>query len=351
MTKLADIHKILIIQTAYAGDVVLTTPLIRAAADYFPGADIHLLAIPQTAGLLENNPAMHKIWIYDKRRSEKSGGAFRGWARKLRAEQFDLALVPHRSLRSAALVRAAGIPVRVGFNRSSGRWLFNRIVTYPKDRHEVERNLTLLAALGWQGEPPAPQLFPSDAERKSVQTFVDEMQLTETPLLAMAPGSVWATKRWLPERFAEVASRLYAERKIKTVLIGGSEDALIGETIQKMSRENVVNAIGKFSLLESAELIRRCQAALTNDSAPCHLAVSVGTPVVAIFGPTIPAFGFAPYGTRNQIVEITNLDCRPCSIHGGRKCPKKHFLCMKRITADAVIGALNPLFRVQRSGS
>ena len=96
------------------------------------------------------------------------------------------------------------------------------------------------------------------------------------------------------------------------------------------------------SLLESAELIRRCQAALTNDSAPCHLAVSVGTPVVAIFGPTVPAFGFAPYGPHNQIVEITDLDCRPCSIHGTRKCPKKHFLCMKRITVHEVIETLNP---------
>jgi heptosyltransferase-2 len=342
MISSVDTHKILIVQTAYAGDVVLVTPLIRATADYFHGAEIHVLVIPQTAGLLAHNPEIHKVWIYDKRRSEKGGGAFWDWARKLRAERFDLALVPHRSLRSAALVRAAGISARVGFDRSAGRWLLNRIVPYPKNRHEVDRNLTLLSALGWQGEPPAPQLFPSDAERKNVQTFLNEMQLTETPLLAMAPGSVWATKRWLPERFAEVAARLYAERKIKTVLIGGPEDALPGQKIREMAGESVVDAIGRFSLLESAELIRRCRAALTNDSAPCHLAVSVGTPVSAIFGPTIPAFGFAPYGPRNQIVEITDLACRPCSIHGTKKCPKKHFLCMKQITADEVIKALNP---------
>ena len=320
--------------------MVLATPLVEATRKHFPEAEVHILVIPETAILLENNPHLDKVWPYDKRSGEKGLGAFQSWTRKLRHAHFDLALVPHRSLRSAALVFGAGIPVRVGFRNSAGRWLLNQTVRYPGDCHEVERNLELLRPFGWEGEVPPPQLFPGGREQKRIDTILSGHNLNKQPLVTIAPGSIWPTKRWLKERFAGVIQSLWKKHQVQCVLVGGPDDEVLAAAIVHLAQVPCLNQTGKLTLLESAELIKRCCVALTNDSAPCHLAAAVGTSVVAIFGATVPAFGFAPFGTNNQVLEINDLNCRPCGIHGGTKCPKKHFLCMKRIETEPVVKAL-----------
>lgn len=340
-----DIKRILIFQTAYAGDVILLTPLIEACKQMVPEADLDILVIPQTAGLLDNNPNIRHKHLYAKRDKEKGIVAFFAWVRILKRARYDLVLLPHRSLRSAALVFMAGIPLRVGFDRSAGRWLLNRRVAYVQSRHEVFRNLSLIEALGWSGTAPDPRVYPGEAERKSVDNFLSSFDLKNLPFLIAAPGSVWATKRWLPERFGEVASMLYREKQIRTVFIGGAEDRTLISRIVESTDAPCVDAAGRMTYLESAELLRRSSAALVNDSAPCHLAVAVGTPVISVFGPTVPAFGFAPFGDENRVLEVKDLDCRPCSIHGGHKCPKGHFLCMNRISARQAVDAILSLSR------
>ncbi len=333
-------HKILISQTAFAGDVILTTPLIRGVRQVFPEAEIHLFVKPDTSDLLKNNPRVQKIHLYDKRGSEKGPTALLRWIWILRKEHFDIAFVPHRSLRSAVLVWGARIPRRIGFHRSAGSFLFTDVVPYLNGIHEVDRNLQLLRVFEKNESKFQPELYPGPEEQKEVDCFFSKMGIeSDQKILAMAPGSIWSTKRWLPEGFAEVARQIWRKWGVRSVLIGGEGDEHLASQIANQQDECIVNAAGKLSLLASAELIRRCSAIVTNDSAPLHLAVAVGTPVVAIFGPTVPAFGFAPYGEDHQIVQ-KDLDCRPCAIHGGNKCPKGHFRCMKDVTPEQVVQVL-----------
>lgn len=330
--------KVLIVQTAFAGDVVLVTPLVQAVKKLIPESQLYFLVKPEAAVLLENNALIDRVWIYDKRGKEKGLRSFLKSVRRIRKEKIDLALVPHRSIRSALLVSIARIPKRIGFDRSAGFPLFTNLVRYRVGLHEVERNLELLKPLGWKGKATAPELYPGENEREAVARFMEKNDLTGRTIMAVSPGSVWYTKRWLPERFAEVIRFFYEKKGIPSILIGGRNDLEIGREIEKYC--SVVNGMGQFSLLASAELIRQCRVIVCNDSAPLHLAVAAGTPVIAIFGPTVPGFGFYPWGRGHTIIQ-QELVCRPCSDHGGDRCPMHHFDCMKSIKAEQVIQAVD----------
>ncbi len=341
-----EVRNILVIQTAFLGDVVLTTPLVQIAKRNFGLAKIDFAATPETAGVLRNHPAINEIIVFDKRGKHSGVFGLLRMAKALKERKYDVALVPHRSMRSALLVRLAGIPRRVGFNRSTGRFLLTDVVRYEQNIHEVERNLSLLKALHASSkDTELPALYPSREDVSAVETFFRESKILEpASLIGVAPGTVWNTKRWLKERYVELVQRL-VEGHLSVALIGGKEDeslcdeivrlSTLGRTRQRQDGQ-VVNAAGTLSLLQSAELLRRCRLLVCNDSAPMHLAVAMRTPVVAIFGATVPQFGFAPYGKDDVVVETSGLTCRPCSIHGGGKCPIKTFVCMKEITVDRV---------------
>ena len=333
--------KICVIQTAFAGDVILATPLARALCQAFPGSEVNFLVTPETAILLSNNPFISHIYAYDKRGMELGIKSLLGWVKRLRKAEFDLALIPHRSFRSAVLAWGAGITKRVGFRNSAGSFLFTDVVAYPKDVHEVVRNSYLLRSLGWDGKIMGPELFPGQDEQNQVDDFMKKCRIgLGQRFVTMGPGSVWPTKRWLPEGFASVARQIWKKYGIHTVLVGGKEDRALGDAVVRLGRCSIINGMGELTILASAELIRRSSLLLCNDSAPLHLGVAVGTSLVAIFGPTVTEFGFAPYGEGSVVIE-RSLDCRPCGIHGGMRCPKKHFRCMKEITHEEVFSIID----------
>ena len=329
-----NIQKILIIQTAYAGDVILTTPLIRAAKLGFPTAEIYFLAMPTTANVLENNPNLFRILLYDKRNTDSGVLGFFRLLKKLKKQQFDLVLVPHRSLRSALLALGSGAPIRIGFDKSAGSFLFTRKVHYRKDIHEVDRNLSLLEIFNIKLKDRSPEIFPDQNDFNIVKQLLKE---SSSELIAAAPGSVWPTKRWPKESFAQLCGQFLKDGKT-VVLVGGKDDRNLCEEIAYTGESNVVNLAGLLTLRQSAELLQRCRVVVTNDSAPMHLAAAVGTPTVAIFGPTIPGFGFYPYRSNSKVVEKA-LSCRPCGIHGGNKCPIGTHECMVEISAAEVMKA------------
>ena len=335
-------RRILIVQTAFLGDVVLTLPLVQVLHRTFPGAEIDILAIPEVSEVLQNHPAIHRVIAYDKHKTHRGLAGMVSVSRMLRSIRYDLALVPHRSMRSAIVVAMSRIPVRIGFTTSAGRFLFTTLVRYDKNAHEIERNLAFLKPLGAeQHGKEFPSLYPSRDDLAAVDKFLANNAIDGgTKLVAIAPGSVWNTKRWLPERFAGVADALISAG-LRVVLVGGMDDLALCKEIAAMVRSgNVAVAAGTFSILQSAELIRRCDTLVTNDSAPLHLAVAMRTRVVAVFGATVPAFGFAPYGERDRVIETMGLSCRPCSIHGGDVCPIRTFDCMKRISVGEVLATV-----------
>ena len=330
--------KILVVQTAFVGDVLLTLPLVQSLKSAYPSSRIDMLIVPRAAELLENNPSVHQVLVFDKRGRDSGLQGFLRTVKYIRNQKYQCAIVPHRSMRSAALVTFARIPKRIGFSKSAGWFLFHDVIRYENSIHEIDRNMQLLGALGIQQSVRAyPQLYPSKGDSEIVDQFILAKGIHDPKMMiGIAPGTIWNTKRWFAERYSELASKLI-EDGFSVVLIGGKEDEVLCKDIQVATGSGqVYNAAGKLTLLQSAELIRRCRMLISNDSAPMHLAVAVRTPVVAIFGATIPEFGFSPYGKHDIVVETKGLSCRPCSIHGGETCPIKTFDCMKNITVKNV---------------
>jgi heptosyltransferase-2 len=334
---MTDPGKVLIVQTAFLGDVILTVPLAESIRREFKSAPIDIAVIPEAAPLLQGHPAFRKVIVFDKRGKDSGLKGLLRVARQLRNERYTTAIVPHRSMRSALLVRCAGIPKRIGFHTSAGKWLLTDIVRYEATRHEMQRNCDLLSPFGATGTPlQPPALYPSAEDKQLASRFLASHGINPERMVCLAPGTVWNTKKWLPERYAELAIRI-VKRGYSVVLIGGSADKEICTT---MEQKGIVSAAGALSLLQSASVMSHAAVLVSNDSAPVHLAGAVRTPVIAIFGATVPSFGFAPLGPRDTVIEMAGLECRPCGIHGGNQCPISTFVCMKDITVDRVFRAV-----------
>ncbi len=332
---------VLVVQTAFPGDVVLVTPLLDALREHWPASPVDVVVTPVSAPLLRTHPSVRETIIYDKHGVDGGFGGVMRCAARLRSGEYGLALIPHRSIRSALLGSLAGIPRRYGFDRSAGRFFFTTVVRYDPGAHEIDRNLSLLAAVtGEPVAPRAPTLCPSaEDEAAAADLLAASGAANARALVGIAPGSIWATKRWPEESYAALAKRL-AENGIRPVLLGSEADRSLAERVARGAGEGAaVVAAGRLSLAASAALIGRLAALVCNDSAPAHLGSAMGTPVVAIFGPTVPAFGFAPRGEGDRVVE-KEMSCRPCSIHGGRRCPLGTHACMKEIGVDEVWEAL-----------
>jgi heptosyltransferase-2 len=338
-----DPERIVVVQTAFIGDVVLVLSLMQALRDRYPTDFLGLVTTPASAVLAEGHPAVNKVHSFDKRKSRRGIRGLITMVRELRAEKYDVALVPHRSMRSALLCRLSGIPMRVGFDRGLGRHLMSHRVRYT-NRHEVVRNATLLVRLGLTlPNPPVPSLHLRPDEVKNASSILDRIE-PGGRWVALAPGSIWNTKRWPEESFARLGA-LLRKSGFSVVLLGSAEDAPLCARVAAAAGDGVANLSGMQGIRGSAALISRCKALVSNDSAPMHLGVAVRTPVVALFGPTSPEFGFAPLGPHDRIVETSGLLCRPCAIHGGKKCPVKTHDCMKKISPERV---LNEVLAINR---
>jgi heptosyltransferase-2 len=321
----------LVIQTSFLGDTVLTTPLLVQLARR---GDVDIVTTPASADLLANHPAVRSIVAYDKRGADRGIAGFLSLARRLRAARYDVAFLAQGSFRSAVLALVAGIPSRVGFDTSAGRWLYTKRVAYRKDLHHAARLLRLARPNGRPatGDELRPSLYPGEIERSAVDALLARHGVSAGErFIAVAPGSVWATKRW--PFYSELAGQV--ESDVRVVIVGGKDDAGLAREIVAAS-PRAIDATGHLSLLASAELIGRAAAIVTNDSAPLHLASAMGTPTVAIFGPTVPDFGFGPLAPQSIVVGKDALTCRPCDRHGPQRCPLGHFRCMRELDVQMV---------------
>ncbi len=332
----------LVVQTSFLGDMVLTTPLIAALGAR--GA-VDVVATPASAGLLANNPDVRRVIVYDKRRSARGIRGFHRITAAMRASRADAIYLAQGSVRSAALAFATGVPVRVGFATSAGRPLYSRTVPYRRHLHHAAR-LWQLASPDREPDDAEirPRLYPGASEVAAVDALVGPVA-DPRPLLALAPGSVWATKRW--PYYAELAEALGGA--VRLVLVGSADDRPLARAILDVAAADTVDATGTLSLLASAELIGRCRALVTNDSAPQHLASAMATPTLTLFGPTVSRFGFGPLAPYSMVVEQEALDCRPCDKHGPPTCPLGHWKCMRELSAGDVAARVRHLLSVPTS--
>ncbi|MDP8224951.1 MAG: lipopolysaccharide heptosyltransferase II [Candidatus Lernaella stagnicola] len=336
--------RVLIVQTAYLGDVVLSQPLWAAVKTYWPEAQVDVLVQPQWASLIEQDAALAEVLVFDKRKHDKGLAGLLRLSRDLRRRHYDLALCPHPSFRSALLLAMARIPHRVGFADSAGRFFFTDRVHRDTSQHEVDRVLSLTTALGWRvpNEQRTPRLVinPEAAGRLASWGLPEDGRY-----VCVHPGSVWATKRWLPEGFAAVLSAL-ADDGYTPVVLGGRDDIELANIVQDHCRTLPVNLAGRLSLTELTAVLSRAALLVTNDSGPMHIAGAVGTPVAAVFGSTTPELGYAPVGSPSRILQ-RHLPCRPCGPHGYRSCPLDHFHCMRHVTEAEVTAAARELLTAE----
>lgn len=323
--------RILIIHTAFIGDIVLSTPMIKALKEKYPQSEITYVTTPAGASILRNNPYLSEIIAYDKRGAHRGIKGVYELGKRLRYKNFNMVITPHRYLRSAVLSWLTRAPIRKGYDKSAGSFLYTEKVSYVEHKHEVEK------LLGFVDENISKryeiELYPSKENEDKVKTLLNGREKNKK-IVMVAPGSKWFTKKWPLEYFNEVLENLNRKEDILTVVVGGKEEL----TLNIVKGDNILDLRGKTTLLDMAQLASKSELILTNDSSPIHIGSAFkDTHIVAIFGPTVREFGFFPWSKNSEVLEVKNLKCRPCSIHGGDKCPKGHFRCMLDITPDKVL--------------
>lgn len=254
---------------------------------------------------------------------------------------YEAAYLAQGSFRSALLVASSGVKRRIGFNTSEGRRLYTDLVEYRAGRHHAERLWWLsMSACADPPEPAqiAPRLYPSlDDDRTAASFILENLFDSRRPLVALAPGSAWGTKRW--PYYPDLARRL--GDRCNVVVVGGAGETEAGDAIvAQLPRGYAANAAGKLGILAAASLIERASLIVSNDSAPQHIASAMGTQTVSVYGPTVPEFGFGPLARGSVVAGNGALACRPCDRHGPESCPLGHWRCMRELTSDFVFSMI-----------
>jgi heptosyltransferase-2 len=338
MEELKPDARVLVIQTAFLGDAILTLPMLRHIKARRPDAEIDVVAVPSTADIFRRSPAVRETLTLDKRGEHRSLWRVGKFARALRRRGYDELYAPHRSFRTAFVARLTGTPVRVGFDRAAWRGAYTRLVRYREDWHEVRRDLSLLP------DPPEewrirPEIVPTAEEKARVARFFEEWDAPEgAPIVACAPGSVWETKRYPVSDFNKIL-RYLAANDFRTLVVGSPRDRALGEEATR-GVPRARNAAGVFTIPETIEALERCRVVIANDSAPTHFGVAANAKTLTLYCSTTPEFGFYPYHERGAWISVEPLECKPCGVHGLRRCPIGTFECARALTPERVIEKL-----------
>ena len=312
--------KFLIIQPAFIGDVILSTALIEKIKKTFPDSEIDFLLRQGNETILENNPHLNHIFIWNKK--QKKYRNLLRIVRRIRKTKYDTIINLQRFASSGFVIWRARAKEKIGYKQNPFSFCYNKKIVFSTEsgKHETERNQELIAHIT-DGKTAKPKVYPSENDFKVLPEF-------KKPFITIAPASVWFTKQFPKERWVEFINR-FLPKDFAVYLLGSNGDMPLCDEIKNMVEGHTIeNLAGKLSLLQSAALMSQAAMNFVNDSAPLHLASAMNAPVTAVFCSTIPAFGFGPLSTNSKIVEIKEkLLCRPCGLHGKKACPKGHFNC------------------------
>lgn len=327
---------ILIIQTAFLGDVILCTALVEELHRIFPDAKIDFILKKGNEDVFKAHPFLNKVLIWDKQQNKLKN--LLQLSRKIRKEKYDLVINAHRYASSGWLTWRSGAKKTIGYKQNPLSVFFNKRVAHRIDLfseiHELERLFALISdetdqTFGF------PVLHPSDSDIAAVESFQRQ------PYICIAPASVWFTKQYPIHQWIDFINKLPSG--LQVFLIGGSADKeLCQQIVQQTTCKTIKNVAGEFSLLQTAALMQKAQMNYVNDSAPLHIASAMKAPVGAVFCSTIPGFGFGPVHNNGFVIESKiPLKCRPCGIHGKKQCPESHFNCARTIETNQLLEILN----------
>jgi ADP-heptose:LPS heptosyltransferase len=332
------IKKILIIQTASIGDVVLATPVIEKLAVFYPDSKIDFLVKKGIAPVLYNNPHLHQILVWDK--TTKKYRNLRNLLVQIRNRRYDAVINLQRFASSGLLTMFSGAPVRLGFDKNPLSLFYTKRVKHQisasinVSKHEIERNLEVLRSITDESVEYPLQLYPSQAD------FAKVSQYKTRKYICIAPTSLWFTKQYPPEKWVEFITDV--DNDLMIFFLGAKNDSEIcGRIIRDSGHKNSLNLCGKLTYLESAALMKDARMNFVNDSAPQHFASAMNAPLTTLFCSTVPSFGFGPLSSNSAVVETDEiLDCRPCGLHGFNACPKKHFKCALTIKKERLMARI-----------
>lgn len=308
---------VLVIQTAFLGDVILATPVASELKRLYPDSTIDFLVKKGNESLLINHADIRKTYVFDKSQKWKS---IRSLLKEFRSNKYDLVINLHRFGSSGIIAGLSGGRNRYGFKKNPFSFLYTKKFDHEigNGTHEVSRNLSLLKEFG-AADIARPSLYPSSSDYNTIEQYQTD------PYVCLAPTSVWFTKQMPQEKWVDLIKQIDGKA---IYLLGSKADFAHCEEIRlTCESENVINLAGKLNLLQSAALIQKAARTYVNDSGPMHIASAMNSPTTAFFCSTVPTFGFGPLSEDSIIVEVDNLDCRPCGLHGHKECPKGHFKC------------------------
>jgi heptosyltransferase-2 len=325
------LKKILIIQTASIGDVILVTPVLEAMHRQYPDAMIDLMVKRGTETLFTGHPFLRKLYVWDKAGAKLKNLYF--ILKEVQAERYDLLINVQRFFLTGLLTAFSRAGIRIGFNKNPFSLFFSHRVKHRIGEpgiHEVDRNLSLVKHLV-KDPVRRPVLYPSAHDLALVSQYKTHRYI------CIAPASLWYTKQFPAEQWTAFLKKL--PEGLHVYFLGSAGDQkLCDEIIRNSGHLQAMSLAGKLTLLQTAALLRDAAMNFVNDSAPMHLASAVNAPVTAIFCSTLPDFGFGPLSDDSYVVETPeSLACRPCGLHGRRECPEKHFDCAYTIELDQLL--------------
>jgi len=328
-------QKILIIQTAFIGDVVLATGLIEKMKQHFPEAQIDFMVRKGNESLLTNHPFLHDVLIWDKKEN-KQKNLFKMLSR-IRNTRYDKVINVQRFAATGMLTAFSRGKETIGFDKNPFSFLFTKKIKHviAKGQHEIDRNHELVKSFT-DDIPAKPKLYPSEPDFSFTKDF------KKKPYICVAPASVWFTKQYPKEKWVGFIDKLPPD--LQVYLIGApSDQAMCAQIIGSTVHKQVISLAGKLSFLQSAALMKDALMNYVNDSAPLHFASAVNAPTTAVYCSTVPSFGFGPLSDRSYIVEkLESLYCRPCGLHGYKACPEGHFRCAFEIRDEQLLRSLKP---------
>lgn len=319
-----DKPRILLIQTASIGDVVLASGLLESIQRKWPDARIDFLVKTGMESLFSEHPFLNDVLVWEKK-EHKYLNLFR-LISHIRRQKYELVINVQRFFSTGLICTLSGGQRIIGFKKNPLSRFFSRAVDHiiGEGIHEIDRNFELLKAIG-TFEKQGPRLYPEAKDRLAVESFIQGDYITA------APASLWFTKQFPEEMWVSFLKKVPAHLKI--YLLGGkADDTLCSRILMELGEKSVINLAGKLSFLASAELMKQARMNYVNDSAPMHLASAVNATTTAIYCSTVPEFGFGPLAEKSTIIETKKeLDCRPCGLHGFKACPQGHFDCARTI--------------------
>ena len=334
-------EKILIIQTAFIGDAILTLPLLQKLKNIYPQSVIDVVSNPLTSEIFSASPYVNEVITLDKRNEHKSIFSAYKFSKKIKERNYTKLFSPHRSLRTSLIVLLSDIKETYGFDNSSFMHIYKYLIPYNYQAHEVQRNLDLIGfKYDEQSWKIKPQLNIRSSSKENVEKFIKENNLGDK-IIAVAPGSIWNTKQYPLEYWEKVISILNM-KGYKVILIGGEKDKVVCNELASKNSD-IISCSGNFSILESIELLKNVKLLISNDSAPTHMGMCADIPVLTLYCSTSYEFGFYPYNEKSSYLSYDDLFCKPCGIHGYDKCPISTFDCGYLLKPEIVTSKIDKM--------